>query len=108
MASANRLIKPYAEPILKGTWPPSLWQRRRMRVSHRCAVGADGGGTAVLLTKLRDPSAGVAARVLTALGELAQVAGEDIAKYLDQLLPMIIEALQVRLAPETPPPGVNV
>ena len=51
----------------------------------------------MLLTKLRDPSAGVAARVLTALGELAQVAGEDIAKYLDQLLPMIIEALQVRL-----------
>ena len=50
----------------------------------------------VLLAKLRDPSAGVAARVLTALGELAQVAGEDIVKYLDQLLPMIIEALQVR------------
>ena len=50
----------------------------------------------MLLTKLRDPSSAVAARVLTALGELATVAGEDISKYLEQLLPMIIEALQVR------------
>jgi len=49
----------------------------------------------VLVTKVRDPSTGVATRVLTALGELAQVAGEDITKYLDQLLPMLIEALQV-------------
>ena len=49
----------------------------------------------MLVTKVRDPSTGVATRVLTALGELAQVAGEDITKYLDQLLPMLIEALQV-------------
>lgn len=65
MGAAKRLIKPYAAPILK-----------------------------VVLAKLKDPSPGVSARVLTALGELAQVAGEDMTKYLDQLLPLIIEMLQ--------------
>lgn len=65
MGAAKRLIKPYAQPILK-----------------------------VILAKLRDPSPGVSARVLAALGELAQVAGEDMTKYLDQLLPLIIETLQ--------------
>ncbi|KAJ3215347.1 phosphatidylinositol kinase- protein kinase tor1 [Dinochytrium kinnereticum] len=65
IAGAQRLVKPYVEPILK-----------------------------VLLPKIKDPSPGVAARVLTALGELSQVGGEDLCPYTDDIIPMIIETLQ--------------
>ena len=65
IAASQRLIKPYVEPILK-----------------------------VLLPKARDTSPGVASQVLGAIGELANVGGEDIKPYLDRLLPMIIETLQ--------------
>jgi FKBP12-rapamycin complex-associated protein len=65
MASSRTLIKPYAEPILKA-----------------------------ILPKLRDPSPGVAARVMFSLGELAQVSGPDIGKYMDDLMTVIIETLQ--------------
>jgi hypothetical protein len=60
-------------------------------------------GAVVLLTKLRDPSAVVAARVLAAVGELALVAGADLTPAMDQLLPMIIEALQVCCGAPPPP-----
>jgi len=49
-----------------------------------------------LLPKLRDPSPGVAARVMTALGELAQVAGPDMNRYIPELMPLIIDTLQVK------------
>jgi serine/threonine-protein kinase mTOR len=48
----------------------------------------------VLLPKSRDPSPAVASSVLSALGELARVGGEDLTQYLDKLMPLIIDALQ--------------
>ncbi|KAJ3103710.1 phosphatidylinositol kinase- protein kinase tor1 [Phlyctochytrium bullatum] len=65
IAGAQRLVKPYVEPILK-----------------------------VLLPKIKDPSPSVAAKVLTALGELSQVGCEDLLPYVDDIIPMIIETLQ--------------
>ncbi|KNC98625.1 uncharacterized protein SPPG_06307 [Spizellomyces punctatus DAOM BR117] len=65
VSAAQRLIKPYVEPILK-----------------------------VLLPKARDPSSGVASRVLTAIGELAPVGGEGLLPFLDDLMPIIMETLQ--------------
>ncbi|KAI8836345.1 armadillo-type protein [Chytridium lagenaria] len=64
IAGAQRLVKPYVEPVLK-----------------------------VILPKIKDPSPGVAARVLTALGELSQVGCEDLLPYIDDVFPMIIETL---------------
>ncbi|KAJ3290058.1 phosphatidylinositol kinase- protein kinase tor1 [Borealophlyctis nickersoniae] len=65
IAAAQRLIKPYVEPILK-----------------------------VLLPKAKDSSPGVASKVLVGIGELGNVGGEDLLPYLDDLMPMIMETLQ--------------
>ncbi|KAI9303923.1 armadillo-type protein [Cunninghamella echinulata] len=65
VGAAQRLTKPYIEPILK-----------------------------VLLPKARDSSPGVVSAVLGALGELATVSGEDMIPHLDELLPLIMETLQ--------------
>ncbi|KAF9116461.1 phosphatidylinositol kinase- protein kinase tor1 [Mortierella sp. AM989] len=69
MASEN-LVKPYIETILK-----------------------------VLLPNIRDSSPGVVSSVLQALGEIAQVGGEDLLPYMDQLMPMFIEILQDQSSP---------
>ncbi|KAI9746692.1 MAG: phosphatidylinositol kinase- protein kinase tor1 [Claussenomyces sp. TS43310] len=63
--NSQRLIKPYVDPMIS-----------------------------VLLPKARDPSAAVAATILKAIGELATVGGEDMIPYIDQLMPIIMEALQ--------------
>jgi FKBP12-rapamycin complex-associated protein len=47
-----------------------------------------------LLPKARDPSAAVAATIIKAIGELATVGGEDMIPYIDQLMPIILDALQ--------------
>ncbi|KAG0181763.1 phosphatidylinositol kinase- protein kinase tor1 [Apophysomyces sp. BC1034] len=65
VGSAQRLTKPYIEPVLK-----------------------------VLLPRARDPSPGVVSAVLGALGELATVSGEDMIPHLDELMPLIMETLQ--------------
>ncbi|KAI8819891.1 armadillo-type protein [Fimicolochytrium jonesii] len=65
VSAAQRLIKPYVEPIMK-----------------------------VLLPKVKDPSSGVASKVLAAIGELAQVGGEVLLPFLDDLMPIIMETLQ--------------
>ncbi|BFZ53909.1 phosphatidylinositol kinase-related protein kinase tor1 [Savitreella phatthalungensis] len=65
VAAASKLIKPYVEPMLR-----------------------------VLLPKAKDPSPGVSSSVMAALGELSVVGGEDLVKYLRQLMPLIIETLQ--------------
>ncbi|CAO3668466.1 unnamed protein product [Umbelopsis vinacea] len=65
VSAAQRLIKPYVEPILK-----------------------------VLLPNARDPSTGVASSVLAALGELSEVAGDDMIPHLDEMMPLIIDTLQ--------------
>ena len=64
-SSSQKLIKPYVESILK-----------------------------VLLPKSQDSSPAVAASVLGALGELARAGGEDLLPYIDNLMPIIIDALQ--------------
>ncbi|KAI8371602.1 armadillo-type protein [Radiomyces spectabilis] len=65
VGAAQRLTKPYIEPVLK-----------------------------VLLPKARDPSPGVVSAVLGALGELAAVSGEDMVPHLDELMLLIMETLQ--------------
>ncbi|EXX76507.1 Tor2p [Rhizophagus irregularis DAOM 197198w] len=65
VSASQRLIKPYVESILKA-----------------------------LLPRSRDPNPAVASSVLAALGELARVGGEDLTPYLDNLMPLIIDALQ--------------
>ncbi|EWC44191.1 phosphatidylinositol 3-kinase tor2 [Drechslerella stenobrocha 248] len=65
VSASQKLIKPYVDPIVT-----------------------------VLLPKASDSSAGVASSVLGALGELATVGGEDMAPYIPQLMPIIIDTLQ--------------
>ncbi|XP_064598762.1 serine/threonine-protein kinase mTOR-like [Liolophura sinensis] len=67
VSNAARLIRPYMEPILK-----------------------------VLIPKLKEPDSNPAVTicVLAAIGELAQVSGVDIRKWVDELLPIILEMLQ--------------
>ncbi|KAL7268146.1 phosphatidylinositol kinase-related protein kinase tor1 [Rhizina undulata] len=65
VSASQKLIKPYVDPIV-----------------------------VVLLARARDPSAGVAASVLAALGELATVGGEEMQAYIPELMPLIIETLQ--------------
>ncbi|KAK2737357.1 phosphatidylinositol kinase- protein kinase tor1 [Myotisia sp. PD_48] len=47
-----------------------------------------------LLPKISDGNSGVEATTLKAIGELATIGGEDMRKYLPQLMPIILEALQ--------------
>eukprot|EP00741_Cyanophora_paradoxa_P013833 tig00020710_g13353.t1 len=61
----QKLVKPYIGPILK-----------------------------VLVSKVHDGSAGVACSVLATLGEVAAVGGQDMVTFMDDLLPLIIDALQ--------------
>ena len=65
ISSVPRLIEPYVESILK-----------------------------VLLPKAVDPSASVASKVLTAIGELAHVGCQDMTPYLADLMSVIMDTLQ--------------
>lgn len=65
VSTAQRLIKPYVDPMIT-----------------------------VLLPKARDPNSGVASTIIRAIGELAAVGGEDMMPYVHQLMPIIIDALQ--------------
>ena len=50
----------------------------------------------VLLPKLKDPdpNPGVIVAVLAAIGEQAQVSGVEMKKWMDDLLPIILDMLQ--------------
>lgn len=67
VANAPRLIRPYMEPVLK-----------------------------VLIPKLKDPdpNPSVVISVLAAVGEQAQVSGREMKKWMDELLPIIMDMLQ--------------
>ncbi|KAI9797251.1 MAG: phosphatidylinositol kinase- protein kinase tor1 [Piccolia ochrophora] len=65
VATSQRLIKPYVDPMIT-----------------------------VLLPKARDSHAGVASTVLSAIGGLATVGGEDMLPYIPELMPIIIDSLQ--------------
>ena len=47
----------------------------------------------VLLPKSRDPSPAVAAAILTTIGELARVGGEDVLPQLEPLMALILDTL---------------
>jgi FKBP12-rapamycin complex-associated protein len=47
----------------------------------------------VLLPKTGDAPAGVLARILRVIGELAMVGGSDLVPYVEVLMPLIIETL---------------
>ncbi|XP_012554042.1 serine/threonine-protein kinase mTOR isoform X1 [Hydra vulgaris] len=67
VSNAPRLIRPYMEPILKALVPK---------------------------LKDKDPNPGVVTSILATIGELAQVGGFEMRKYIDELFPVIIEMLQ--------------
>ncbi|GFS99114.1 hypothetical protein TNCV_822401 [Trichonephila clavipes] len=66
-ANAPRLIRPYMEPVLN-----------------------------VLIPKLKDPdpNPGVTISVLAAVGEQAQVSGIEMRKWMDQLMPIVLDMMQ--------------
>ncbi|KAF9437779.1 phosphatidylinositol kinase- protein kinase tor1 [Entomortierella beljakovae] len=53
----------------------------------------------VLLPNIKDSSPGVVSSVLQAIGEIAQVGGEDLLPYMDQLMPVFMEILQDQSSP---------
>ncbi|KAK9433284.1 armadillo-type protein, partial [Lipomyces doorenjongii] len=68
--STKGLIKPYVNPMIK-----------------------------VLLPKARDNSTSTAASVITALGELSRVGGEELIPYIKDLMPLILDVLQDQSSP---------
>jgi FKBP12-rapamycin complex-associated protein len=70
VAASQKLIRPYVQPMVT-----------------------------VLLPKARDTNPGVASSIMTALGELATVGGEDMIPYIPELMPLIIETLQDQSSP---------
>ncbi|KAG8190056.1 hypothetical protein JTE90_023028 [Oedothorax gibbosus] len=66
-ANAPRLIRPYMEPVLN-----------------------------VLIPKLKDPdpNPGVTISILAAVGEQAQVSGTEMRKWMDQLMPIVLDMVQ--------------
>ncbi|KAK9463121.1 armadillo-type protein [Lipomyces oligophaga] len=68
--STKGLIKPYVNPMVK-----------------------------VLLSKASDPSTSTSASVISALGELARVGGEDLKPYIKDLMPLILDVLQDQSSP---------
>ncbi|MEE6485217.1 hypothetical protein FKM82_014211 [Ascaphus truei] len=67
VSNAPRLIRPYMEPILKAL---------------------------ILKLKDPDPNPGVVTSVLATIGELAQVSGLEMRKWMDELFPIIMDMLQ--------------
>jgi FKBP12-rapamycin complex-associated protein len=65
VGASNSLIKPYVDPMVM-----------------------------VLLPKARDPNPEVASTTLRAIGDLATVGGEDMRKYLPDLMTIILDFLQ--------------
>jgi FKBP12-rapamycin complex-associated protein len=70
ISSTPKLIQPYVESVLK-----------------------------VLLPKAKDVNAGVATKVLKAIGELAHVGCQDLTSYLPDLMSVIMDTLQDQSSP---------
>ncbi|KAF2487814.1 TOR1 phosphatidylinositol 3-kinase [Neohortaea acidophila] len=71
VSASTKLIKPYVDPMVT-----------------------------VLLPKADDPNADVAATTLRALGDLATVGGEEMMKYVPELMKIIIRSLQDLSSPK--------
>ncbi|KAI3638087.1 hypothetical protein MIR68_003698 [Amoeboaphelidium protococcarum] len=65
ITACQRLIKPYVGPMMDN-----------------------------LLLKVGDPSPSVSAQVMLSIGELAAIGRESMAKYLPQLMPVLIDTIQ--------------
>lgn len=65
VSKAERLIRPYCIPILK-----------------------------VLLPKARESNISIASRILSCIGGLARVGGEDLSPHISSIMAIIIETLQ--------------
>ncbi|OAA65494.1 tor pathway phosphatidylinositol 3-kinase [Niveomyces insectorum RCEF 264] len=63
--NAQKLIQPYVHPMME-----------------------------VLLPKAADPTASVAATIIKAIGEICTVGGEEMLKYKERLMPVLVDALQ--------------
>ncbi|ERT00909.1 Atypical/PIKK/FRAP protein kinase [Sporothrix schenckii ATCC 58251] len=48
----------------------------------------------VLLPKAADPTSSVAATIIKAIGEICTVGGEEMLRYKDRLMPILVDALQ--------------
>lgn len=87
IGSSHQLIKPYVDPILNVLVPKLV------------DLGGPGGASIVGKDLHRTGvspvvGSGVASYVLSTLGKLSAICGEDMLRFLDGLLPLIIEALQ--------------
>ncbi|KAF2210767.1 hypothetical protein CERZMDRAFT_99368 [Cercospora zeae-maydis SCOH1-5] len=71
VGASSKLIKPYVDPMVH-----------------------------VLLPKAEDPHSEVAATTLRALGDLASVGGEEMKRYIPELMKIIIRSLQDLAAPK--------
>jgi len=91
IGSSHQLIKPYVDPILN-VLVPKLTDLDPTRLAMGMGLYKDGhriGGGGVV-------GSGVASYVLSTLGKLSTICGEDMLRFLDGLLPLIIGALQDR------------
>ena len=82
IGSCHALIKPYVDSIL-GVLVPKL--------GDRDTAGKDGQGTEG--TGRRKRSEGLISSVLSTLGKLSVICGEDMTPFLDHLMPLLLEAL---------------
>ncbi|GME87708.1 unnamed protein product [Ambrosiozyma monospora] len=48
----------------------------------------------VLIPKAKDPSPAVSAAIITAIGEMCVVGGQDMVPFIDKLMPILVETLQ--------------
>ena len=91
IGSSHQLIKPYVDPILN-VLVPKLTDLGGYVVGpsggHKDSHRSSGGGN------VSGVGSGVASYVLSTLGKLSAICGEDMLRFLDGLLPLIIDALQ--------------
>ena len=81
IGSCHALIKPYVDSIL-GVLVPKLGDRE----AGKDGQGGDGAGR-------RKRSEGLISSVLSTLGKLSVICGEDMTPFLDHLMPLLLEAL---------------
>ena len=82
IGSCHALIKPYVDSIL-GVLVPKLGDRES---TSKDGQGSDGMGR-------RKRSEGLVSSVLSTLGKLSVICGEDMSPFLDHLMPLLLEAL---------------
>ena len=82
IGSCHALIKPYVDSIL-GVLVPKLGERD---TAAKDGQGGDGAAR-------RKRSDGLVSSVLSTLGKLSVICGDDMTPFLDHLLPLLLDAL---------------